>query len=71
MIRSFALIRPVPVNPGILDHSTLVHHHIVDLAGLAGEGGPIHAVVIVRAEGVVKGDGTVVQFSFQISRERK
>ena len=70
MIRSLALIRPVPVNPRILDHSALVNHHVVNLAGLPGERRPVHAGVVVRAERVVKCDRTVVQFSLQISRDK-
>ena len=69
MIRSFALIRPISVNPRILDNGALVHHHVVDLAGLAGERRPIHARVVVRAERVVKRDRAVVQFSLQISKQ--
>ena len=70
MIRSLALIRPVPVNPSVLDHSALVNHHVVNLAGLPGERRPVHAGVVVRAERVVKCDRTVVQFSLQISRDK-
>ena len=57
MIRGMSMIRPIPVYPGVPHHRTLVHHHVVDLAGLPGEGGAVHVSSIVGTECVVKGEG--------------
>ena len=55
VVRGRALVRPVAVYPGVLHQRALVHHHVVDLAGLPGEGGAVHVSSIVGTECVVKG----------------
>ena len=57
MVRGMSMICPIPVNPGVPHHRTLVHHHVVDLAGLPGEGRAVHVISIVGTERVVKGEG--------------
>ena len=55
VVRGLPLVLPGPGNPGVVDPGPRVHHHVVNLARLPGEGRPVSTGTIVRpAEEFVK-----------------
>ena len=69
MIRRLALVCPVPVYLRPLHLGPLVHHHVVNLAGLAGECLPVRLGSVVRAERVIKFQWTIVQLALEIPEQ--
>ena len=64
------MVRRIPglsVYPGILHlEHVLVHHHVVDLAGLAWERGPVSRLPRVGTECVLKKDGAAAILTLEI-----